>query len=188
METADQEPREAVSSLERVPGYLSVREAANLIGVSTRCIYNYIEAGRLPGVRVGSVTVIEEEAARNFRRRPVGRLRTRIPVWHVPPVNNLQYLTIISVHIRQGQRERLDQKLEEIRVASKHLLPGTAARYVARSQSNPDDVQIILVWRSAVMPSAEEREAALAALCADLADILDWETATYREGQVMMHA
>ena len=168
--------------------YLSVKEAANLLGVSPRCVYNYIETGRLPGVRVGSVTVVEEEAARNFQRRPVGRLRTRTPLWHVPPINNLQYLTTISVRIRQGQRERLDQKLVEIRVAGKHLLPGTAARYIARSQSNPDDVQIILVWRDAVMPSVEEREAALAALRADLADIFDWETASYREGQVMLHA
>jgi excisionase family DNA binding protein len=188
MDRSDQEPREAVPAPARIPGYLSVKEAANLIGVSARCVYNYIESGRLPAVRVGSMTAVEEEAVRNYRRRPVGRLRTRTPVWHVPPANNLQYLTTISVRIRQGQSGQLDRKLAEIRLAGKHLLPGTAARYIARSQNSPDDVQIVLIWRSAVMPPAEEREAALATLRADLADILDWETAIHKEGQVMMHA
>ncbi|HEX7734609.1 MAG TPA: hypothetical protein VF458_07095, partial [Ktedonobacteraceae bacterium] len=61
-------------------------------------------------------------------------------------------------------------------------------RYILRSQYDPDEITIILVWRSAIMPPAEDREASLAALYADLADVLNWETASLKEGRVLMHA
>lgn len=61
--------------------------------------------------------------------------------------------------------------------------PGTVARYIARSEEKPDDVQITLVWRSTVMPPKEEREAALRE---ELAEILDWETAWSESGRVLM--
>jgi hypothetical protein len=66
-------------------------------------------------------------------------------------------------------------------------LPGTIARYIVRGEERPDKVQIVLVWRNTVMPSAGEREAALAALRAELADILDWEHAVSEHGRVIMH-
>lgn len=179
---------EAKVALARVPGYLSVKEAAQLIGVSERTIYGYVEAGKLPAARIGNMTVVEVESVRGYRRRAPGRLRTRIPPWHMPPEHNLQYLTIITAQLRPGQGERLVEKLLEIRTAGKHLLPGTAARYIVRSQGCPDEVQIVLVWRSAIMPPDEERESALAALRADLAEIVAWETALYKESQVVMHA
>jgi excisionase family DNA binding protein len=187
-EMVNRASHEAKVTLERVPGYLSVKEAAQLIGVSERTIYGYVEAGKLPAARIGSMMVVEAESVRGYQRRAPGRLRTRIPPWHVPPENNLQYLTIITAQLHPGQRERLVEKLLEIRTAGKHLLPGTAARYIVRSRECPDEVQIVLVWRSAIMPPAEEREAALAALRDDLAEIVAWETALYKESQVVIHA
>ena len=187
-EMGKQVHRKAEVALARVPGYLSVKEAARLLGVSERSVYGYIESGKLPGARIGSIMVVEMESVCNYRRRAPGRLRTRIPVWRVPPEHNLQYFTTITVQLRQGQSERLEQKLHEIRATGKHLLPGTSARYIVRDQESPDEVQILLVWRAALMPPAEEREAALAALRADLAEILAWETAVYKESQVVLHA
>lgn len=35
--------------LARVPGYLSVKEAARMLGVSERSVYGSIESGKLPG-------------------------------------------------------------------------------------------------------------------------------------------
>ena len=66
-------------------------------------------------------------------------------------------------------------------------MPGTVARYIARSEEKSEDVQIVLVWRSTVMPPAGEREAALAALQAELAEILDWENAWSEYGRVLLH-
>ncbi|HEU5379965.1 MAG TPA: helix-turn-helix domain-containing protein [Ktedonobacteraceae bacterium] len=169
-------------------GYLSVKEAAKIMGVSTRSVYGYIEAGKLPGARIGSATVVHMDTLRAYQRKPAGRVRVRVPAWHLPPQGNVQYLTNVSVCIRQGQSERLDQRLADMRADGKHLMPGTAARYIVRSQSEPETIQIIFVWRQLVMPPLEERQAAFAALRADLADILDWETAIYQEGQVVLSA
>jgi excisionase family DNA binding protein len=187
-EMVGQSSHRAKVSLARVPGYLSVKEAARLIGVSERTIYGYVETGKLPAARIGSMMVVDAASARGYRRRAPGRLRTRIPPWHIPPEHNLQYLTSITVRLRPGQGGRLTEKLLEIRTEGRHLLPGTAARYIVRSRDCPDEVQIVLVWRGAIMPAEEERETALAALRDDLAEVIAWETAFYKESQVVMHA
>src|SRR5258708_20793602 len=90
--------------------YLPVREAAEIMGISTRSVYGYIEDGKIPAYRIGSMFVVESEHVHNYERQAVGRRRTRIPIWHIPPALNAQYLTSISVRIRQGQGERLEQK------------------------------------------------------------------------------
>lgn len=176
------------STLERVPGYLSVREAASIMGVSERSVYGYIEAGKLPGARIGNIIVVISEYVYTYERRAPGRTRTTTPPWHMPPLKNLQYLTTITARMYPGQGELLEHKLHEMRVANKHRLLGTAARYIARNQSDPEEIEIVLVWRSVVMPPPEVREASLAAFYADLADVINWETATRTEGQVLMHA
>jgi excisionase family DNA binding protein len=184
----DSASSKTVFSLERLPGYLTIKEAARIIGVSERSVYGYVKAGKLSGGRVGHIIAVSEEHARAYERKAPGRLRTITPPWHIPPLNNPQYLTTIKVLIRPGQDALLDRKLSEMRVARKHLLPGTAARYIAHDQHDPAKLIILLVWRSAVMPPDKEREAALAALTGDLADVLDWETAISKEGQVLLHA
>ncbi len=116
-----------------------------------------------------------------------GRRRTRIPVWRIPVGDNVQYLTQIFTRIREGQEALFKQKLEEMRAGEKHFLPGTVARYIARSDEKPSDIHLVLVWRSTVMPEQAEREAALEALRQELAEVLDWETAWYEYGKVLMH-
>lgn len=170
-----------------VPGYITVKEAAKMLGLAEKTIYGYIDEGKLPAIRVASSIMVEEEAVQNYKRQSAGRPRTRIPTWRIPTGANLQYLTHITVNVRPEQGEKLNQKLEEMRVGEKHLLPGTVARYIARSEEKPDEVQIVLVWRSTVMPPDKEREAALAALRAELAEILDWDTAWSESGRVLMH-
>src|SRR5579883_1303760 len=168
-------------------GYMTVQEAAKYLGVSDRTVYGYIDEGRLAAIRVGGGLAVEEKSVKNFERQATGRPRTRVPIWRLPVGKNIQYLTIIFARIKAGQGKRFDAKLEEIRAAEKHLLPGTVARYIARSEEKPEDVQMVLVWRSTVMPPASEREAALAALRAELAEILDWENAWSEYGRVVMH-
>lgn len=168
-------------------GYVSVREAAEWLGVSERTVYGYIDEGRLAAVRIGSSLALEEMVVKEFQRQATGRPRTRQPIWRSPVGKNIQYVTVIFVRIREGQSDAFDLKLGEIRSGEMHLLPGTVARYIARGRDRADDVQIVLIWRSTVMPPEEEREEALAALRAALAETLDWETAWSEEGQVVMH-
>ena len=42
--------------------------------------------------------------------------------------------------------EKLDEKLKEIYQERKHRLAGTTARYIARDQADPEEIQIVLVW------------------------------------------
>src|SRR5262245_33734866 len=104
------------------------------MGVSERSVYSYIEAGKLPGARIGNAVVVIAEHIHTYERKAPGRLRTTTPSWHVPPAKNLQFLTTITVRIRSGQAEALERKLYEIRGQNKHCLRGTAARYIARNQ------------------------------------------------------
>lgn len=179
---------EPESGLERVPGYLSVREAARIMGVSERSVYGYIESGKLPGARVGNIIVVIADAVYTYERKAPGRIRTTTPPWHMPPLMNPQFLTTITVRMHPGQGERLEDRLYALRAANRHRLPGTAARYIARSVQDPDEVEIVLVWRSVAMPSLDKREAALSAFYAEFADIIDWETALHKEGRVLLHA
>lgn len=178
----------AEAVLERVPGYLSVREAASIMGVSERSVYGYIEAGKLPGARIGNIIVVIAEYVYTYERRAPGRMRTTTPPWHMPPQKNLQYLTTITARMYPGQSALLERKLQVMRVESKHRLPGTAARFIARNQNDPEEIKIVLIWRSVVMPASEVREASLAAFFDDFADVINWETATRTEGQVLIHA
>ena len=168
--------------------YLTVREAARLLTVSMRSIYGYIASGSLPAYQIGSVFVVETEEVRVFQRRAVGRKRSRVPAWHTPPVLNAQYITTIRVHLLPEQNEPFFQKMQEIRLQRKHLLPGTCARYISRNHAQPEEIQITFVWRQSVMPAESVREAALAEMRADLAEVLDWETAVVYESQVMLTA
>jgi hypothetical protein len=171
----------------KLPNYIPAKEGAERLGISVRRINEYAQMGRIRAYKAGRTTMLLEEDVTNFEKRATGRQRTVIPIWRIPTGNNLQYVTVIFARIRQGQDEQLNQKIEEIRVGKKHLLPGTVARYISRSEEKPDDIQIILIWRSTVMPPQAEREAALQALRAELAEIVDWETAWSESGKVIMH-
>lgn len=132
------------ATLERVPGYLSVQEAAHWIGVSVRTIYGYIATGKLNALRVGSILAVSVEDIRGYQRHAPDQQRA--PTWCAPAKNTQQFLTSIMVCLRPGQDERLEEKLQEICATGTHQLPGTVARYLTRSQERPDQVQITLVW------------------------------------------
>jgi len=175
------------SELPKLAGYLTVKDIAERLGISERMVHNYIQDGRLPGSTIGHLTVVAEKDFQLFQRTKKERSRKNHAIWRKSVGDDFQEFTHIAVRIRPGQGDRLASKLEEIRTGGRHLLPGTIARYIARGEQRPDEVQIMLVWRNTVMPSDEEREAALAALRVELADILDWEHAVSEHGRVMMH-
>ena len=56
-------------------------------------------------------------------------------------------MTLIEVQIQSGKQDALQQKLEQIRKSKQHLFPGTIARYIVGSQTNPGQVIISLIWR-----------------------------------------
>ena len=170
-----------------IPGYVSVKEAAEMLGLSPRTVYDYIEEGRLPSARFADVIAISREEIRKFKREPAGRPRRNTPLWHISSGENTQYMSLNSVQLRAGQRDALQQKLEVIRKKKQHLFPGTVMRYVAASIDSFERVLLMLVWRGTVIPDETRREEALEEFRRSLDDVVDWSTAQYENGQVLMH-
>ncbi len=170
-----------------IPGYVSVKEAAEMLGLSARAVYDYIEEGRLPSTRFADVIAISVEEIRKFKREPAGRPRKITPLWRISEGDNEQFMTVILVQERAGQHEALVRRLEGIRKKKEHLFPGTVIRYLAESDKSDGQVVLVLVWRGTVMPDELTREQALTAFRQVLADVLDWNTAQYKNGQVLMH-
>jgi len=55
------------------------------------------------------------------------------------------------------------------------------------SETIPGQVEVVLVWRGTVMPEETERQKALEDFRRTLGDALDWNTARYNNGKVLMH-
>ena len=170
-----------------IPGYVSVKEAAEMLGLSPRTVYDYIEEGRLPSARFADVIAISIEEIRKFKREPSGRPRKITPLWRISSGNNEQFMTVILVQERAGQHEALVRKLERIKQRKELLFPGTVLRYLAQSGEPQGQVVLVLVWRGTVMPDEATREQELKAFRQALNDVLDWDTAQYKNGQVLMH-
>lgn len=168
--------------------YLSIKEAAQILGVSSRSVYGYVGDGRLKGTHIGKFLAVRKGDVRGFRRRSPGKIRRKAPRWRLPPATNRARATTIVARVRPGQGKILEEKTAEWRRERKHALEGTSARYVVRDQANPEEIDIVLIWRKLAMPALACREAALAALKEDLAEVLEWEEAIVKEGMVLLHA
>jgi excisionase family DNA binding protein len=173
--------------LPNMPGYVSIKEAARILGLSVSRVYEYVEEGRLSAVRAAHVIMIPLEEVKTFKRNISGRPRKSVPIWRTSPNDNTLLMMTIVVQARAGQQARLMPKLEEMKQSGKHLFPGTVARYVASSETSSGQVEILLIWRSTVMPDDTAREQALEAFRQELADVLDWSTAKYSSSRVLIH-
>jgi excisionase family DNA binding protein len=174
--------------LPNIPEYVSIKDAAKILGVSDKRVYAYIEDGRLPAVRAAHVIMIAVEEVKKFKPKISGRPRKNTPPWHSPPSDNKLLTTSIFVHIQPDQQKMLRRKLEEIKQAGEHIFPGTVARYIVGSKIHSGAVEILLVWRGNVMPDEAAREQALNEFRQASNDVLDWSRAQYDEGEVLMHA
>ena len=170
-----------------VPGYVSIKEAAEMLGLSPSRVYEYVEDGRLSSVRAAHVILIPIEEVKSFKPNIAGRPRKSVLRWRISPENNTLLSTSIVVQVRPDRQAALMKKLEEIRHNDKHLFPGTVARFIVKRETLPEQIEISLIWRSTVMPEEEAREKALASFQQSLADVLDWDTAQYNNGTVLVH-
>jgi len=175
-------------ALEGLPEMLTVKQAASILGVTERSIYGYVHAGTLVGERTEKGIMVQADSVRTFDGKAPGQIRKLVPRWRRPAQRNQQWLTFVTLRQQPGQAEPLASRLERMRRVNSHALSGTQARYLVRNQNDPQEVTLVLVWRSTIMPPAEERAAALAALRADFAELFDCKTAVVKEGRSLLHA
>lgn len=173
--------------LPNMPGYVSIKEAAKMLNLSTRRVYDFVVSGRLRGVRAVNAIMIPLEDIQKFQRGASGRERKVTPLWRISSGENTQLMTLILVQMRAGKQEALMQRLEQIRKDKQHLFPGTIARSIVGSQTKPGQVIISLIWRGTIIPEETEREEALEAFRQALDDVLDWGSAEYNHGTAFMH-
>src|SRR5260221_5284555 len=171
----------------RVPGYVSIKEAAKILGLSPSRVYEYVEDGRFSSVRAAHVILIPLEEVEHFKPSISGRPRKSVPRWRISAEYNLLLSTTILVQLRPHRQKLFLKRLEEMNQSDLYLFPGTTARFITQSETTPGQVEISLIWRKTVMPTEEEREQALEGFRKALADVLDWSTAQYNQGQVLMH-
>src|SRR5258707_3834130 len=91
----------------RVPGYVSIKEAAEMLGLSPSRVYEYVEDGRLSSVRAAHVILIPVEEVKNFKPNIAGRPRKSILRWRISPENNMLLSISIVVQIRSGRQAEL---------------------------------------------------------------------------------
>ncbi len=167
--------------------YVSIKEAAKMLGVSDKRVYAYIEDGRLLAVRAAHVIMIPIEEVRKFRPKISGRPRKNTPAWRTSPEDNMLLTTTIFVPVQANQREKLQQRLEELKQEGEHIFPGTIARYIIWSKTHPGALEILLIWRSTTIPEETDREEAFDQFRRSLADVLDWSRAQYNDGEILLH-
>jgi excisionase family DNA binding protein len=175
------------NELPHLPDYVSIKEAAKILGISEKTVYFYVNNKRLPAQWVADVLVIPLEEVKKFRLKPAGRPRKSTPSWLMSMGDNTLSKLSIQVQLRPGQRDAFMKRLAEIRKSQQHIFPGTIERYIAESKISPQLIEIQLTWRTATMPDDQAREQALEGFRQSLADVLDWSTARYNSSTVLLH-
>lgn len=164
-----------------VPGHVSTKKAAKMLGISYDRVYQHIRAKRLPAKRVGHVFMIPIEAIEQFKINPPGRVRRQPPPWRVYNSRTKLLGMDVCVQVRAGQQKKLIEKLKSIYNGKRHSFPGTIQRYILMNDDmTPAIVNIWLIWKDSEMPDEAIRQQDFAAFKSELADVLDWETAQYK--------
>src|SRR5712691_9409225 len=153
-----------------VPGYVSIKQAAEMLGITDKRVYRYIDLGRLPAYKSGGVFLLAEDDVRQFKLNPPGRTRTVPPRWRVYNIRSKVFATEIQVPVHAGQQDKLVEKLTEIQQANRHTFPGTIARYIIKGDPELTSVHFFFVWKDTEMPNESTRGHALKAFRDELAD------------------
>jgi excisionase family DNA binding protein len=167
--------------------FITTSEAAEVLGVSYYTVYEYIREKRLVAEMVGGIYMIPKKAVQEFKAKPTGRTRTRPPLWRKYRAGARVRGMDIRVRISAGQQKRLIERLNTILEAQRHLFPGTMQRYVFEEDTEPKHVIISLIWKDTEMPDESAIQQELKPLQAELADVLDWDTAQYTTKQAIIH-
>src|SRR5260370_38441158 len=92
-----------------LPGYVSIKEAAKLLGVSDKRVYEYVDEGRLPSTWAADVIRIPLNEVKKFKRRGSGRSRTSVPSWRISSGGSIQFAPSLPLQIRPGHNQSLSQ-------------------------------------------------------------------------------
>jgi excisionase family DNA binding protein len=160
----------------RIPGHVPTEEAAKLLGITVKRVYQHIKAGHLKARMVKRRYMISRQAIEDFKRNPPGRIRKQPPPWRVYSVGINILGTGIQVKLRSGQKQAFQEKLKHLLEEESHRLTGTTQRYIWEDEHSSDTVHIWLVWKDNEMPAEAVRDREFEAFQTEFTDVLDWKT------------
>ncbi len=178
-----QVPHRALS-LESEDVFISVREAARLLGISQQRVYGYLTRGKLTRRMIDERVMLKEAEVLAFASELQQCSSTGVRAWEFPGSASCS-LTTILVSVRPDGETLLDSKLAEIHAQNKHQIAGTCSQVISRS---PGRLLILLFWPDEACPPAEQREQEIAALVTDLSEACDWSTALITDGRTFATA
>jgi excisionase family DNA binding protein len=170
-----------------IPGYVSIKQAAQILGITDKRVYRYVEIGRLPAFKASGVFLLAEEDVKQFKLNPPGRIRSSPPRWRVYSSRSKVLATEIQVRVRVGKQAELLEKVNAIQQANRHTFPGTIARYLITGDEALSSVHFVLIWKDTEMPDETTRQHDLEALQEELAEVIDWETARYSTNETLLY-
>src|SRR5260370_32606032 len=143
--------------LPQLSGYIPVSEAAKRLDVSKRRVYDYLDEGRLEGVRSGDIIMISEESIDGFKPQVTGRQRTVTPSWRMSTDENTRIITSIVVQLRPGQQGKLMERLQEVRRGEKQHVAGGGDTHKSQERAAPGPTEEKLWWKRHRKPGKETR-------------------------------
>jgi excisionase family DNA binding protein len=173
------------SESSNIRDFVTTNEAAEALGVSYYTVYEYIKEKRLIAELVGGIYMIPKKAVEEFKAKPTGRTRTGPPLWRKYRAG--AKVRGIDIRVRNGQANRLTEKLTTMLETQLYLFPGTMQRYVFEEDAEPSFIVITLIWKDTEMPDESIIQQDLKPLQKELADVLDWNTAQYTTKQTIIH-
>ena len=66
-----------------IPGYVPIKEAAKILGISNPRMYGYVRDKRITALKAGRTLMIPMNELENFKLNPPGRVRTKAADWRI---------------------------------------------------------------------------------------------------------
>jgi excisionase family DNA binding protein len=134
---------------------LSVKQVAEHLNISVRCVYGYIENRKIRAEKIGATTVVTRQDLEEFKRKnnngvTQGRPRTRAMRWK----KSDQYIMAIRANVKDC--DQFSRKLHEIFQNQACIASKVSSQQIIRSKENPRDILLVFTWRKINMPSQEE--------------------------------
>ncbi len=171
-------------NVSKLTGYITVQDAADIIGCSKSRIYQYVKLGRLPAQKIGPLLLLPESNVRAFRPGPAGRQRGVAPPWRRYRNKAELLATVIHVPIQPGMQKKLQAKLDALFENQDHLFTSNVERYIMEEHG---DLEIVLIWKTTEMPDETTRQRDLRSFQQESQEVLDWERATYAMKKLLLH-
>jgi excisionase family DNA binding protein len=165
---------------------VSVKEAAEMLGISTKEVQRYINNGRLSGKKLEREYIVSKESVLKFQRNKPGRPRRKVPEWNRYRDSKL-LITEIHATVPADRLEQFREKIEAIRSKQRHTFARSIARYIVEDRANQHNITIWLLWKDTELPGEEQRRRDLDAFKAEMRDVLTWEPEDISEKEGLIY-